>query len=95
MRRRDFADGQVRYLHNPKVIQAASYPDRLKFVFEARDVRFARSIISRWPGYAPTPLYDLKGWAAPLAVQGETGSDHGGGVGDRARHGRGLCRRRV
>lgn len=77
MARRDFAEGQVRYLRNPKVMRSAPYPDRLKYVLEARDARLAKSTISRWPGYAPTPLYHLKGWAAEIGVDAVYYKDEG------------------
>lgn len=58
-----------RHLANPAALPAGSpYPKSLKASLSRIDGLEALAEISRWPGYAPTPLHDLPGLAASLGV---------------------------
>lgn len=53
---------------NTSVSPACAYPDNLKSLFDQHHFDTARDVISRWPGYRPTPLKPLDGLARELGV---------------------------
>ena len=58
-----------RHLANPAALPAGSpYPDSLKAVASRMEGLQALAEIASWPGYAPTPLYDLPGLAKALGI---------------------------
>jgi len=74
--------GSLRHLVNPAALPAGSpYPDSLKAVASRIDGLQALAEISRWPGYAPTPLYELPGLAKALGVGRLWYKDEGGRFG--------------
>lgn len=55
-------------LPNSRVDRAGPYPAKLRGILSLACAREARSVISAWDGYAPTPLHDLKGIAEACGV---------------------------
>ncbi len=53
---------------NASVTPAGAYPDELTSLFNQRQFDTARDVISRWPGYRPTPLKSLDGIARELGL---------------------------
>ena len=58
----------LRVFHNPLATPDAPYSSALQAILNEQDLAQARTEISRWPGYAPTPLLPLPGLAAQLGV---------------------------
>lgn len=58
----------LRVFHNPLTASDAPYSPALQTILNEQDLAQARTEISHWPGYAPTPLVPLPGLAAQLGV---------------------------
>ncbi len=63
-----FPDLLFRVLHNAGATPGAGYGKRQAAILNPSGLREARSCISAWPGYAPTPLVALPGLAAALGL---------------------------
>jgi len=55
---------------NPSACPGAAYGPEQAEVLNAGGLAAARETITRWPGYAPTPLVDLPGIAAASGIAG-------------------------
>jgi diaminopropionate ammonia-lyase len=58
----------ARVARNPGALRG-SYPTKLNAIISLHGHRAARSVIDTWPGYAPTPLYELPRTAEELGVR--------------------------
>ena len=56
-------------LTNPNASRGAQYGSEEAAILNDQSLARARSIITAWPGYAPTPLLDLAGLAATAQVR--------------------------
>ncbi len=61
------ASPEVKAFRNPRA-RRATYPDQLRSILSLEAQREARSVIERWPGYAPTPLLELPRTAEQLGL---------------------------
>jgi diaminopropionate ammonia-lyase len=57
----------LRVVHNAAV-ERGIYPVELRGILSSAAAAKARRVITGWPGYAPTPLVDLKGLARELDI---------------------------
>ena len=57
------------HFHNPAAAGAVPYPAELHDIASLQAAHRAADDIERWPGYAPTPLHDLKSLAAEIDVE--------------------------
>lgn len=62
-------DPQVRHIANTAALTRGPFPDDLRAIMDPTACRLAREAISRWPGYAATPLRSLPVLAAELGIQ--------------------------
>jgi diaminopropionate ammonia-lyase len=62
--------GRPDFLINPALDRARRYGDDLRAILSLDRAREAKAVISRWEGYAPTPLREL----APVAARAGVGS---------------------
>jgi diaminopropionate ammonia-lyase len=53
----------IQHVHNPRADRTAPYGDEAQIVLEPAACAAARREIETWPGYAPTPLLELPGFA--------------------------------
>lgn len=53
---------------NPRVLGPTSYPQQLAEILNRQQFESAFAEISTWPGYAPTPLYELSQFAGDAGV---------------------------
>lgn len=60
---------QVQHIANPAARSGGAFPERLHAIMDPKACRLAREAISRWPGYAETPLRSLPVLAAELGIQ--------------------------
>ena len=56
------------HVANPAVLGPCVYPEALETILAAADLETVRAEISRWPGYAPTPLVELRAMAEAAGV---------------------------
>ena len=61
-------NGKLKGFNNPYKSLAEAYPDELKAIASLQKARNAMSEISRWPAYAPTPLFNLENLANSIQV---------------------------
>ena len=61
-------NGKLKGFNNPHKSLAEAYPDELKAIASLQKARNAMSEISRWPAYAPTPLFNLENLANSIQV---------------------------
>ena len=61
-------NGKLKGFNNPHKSLAEAYPDELKAIASLQKARNAMSEISRWPAYAPTPLFNLENLANRIQV---------------------------
>lgn len=61
-------DLSARFLANPRLDRASAYGDDMRAILSARGALEAREAVSRWEGYAPTPLHSLPAMAAECGV---------------------------
>jgi diaminopropionate ammonia-lyase len=54
----------IQHVHNPRADRTAPYGDEPRAVLDPVACAAARREIETWPGYAPTPLLELPGFAA-------------------------------
>jgi diaminopropionate ammonia-lyase len=71
----------VQLVLNPNVDRTQSYGDALRSVLNEAGAQVAASEIRAWPGYAPTPLLSLPGFAASLGLGSVLYKDEGGRFG--------------
>ncbi len=71
----------VRIFHNPAAARGEPYPPALSCLLSTVEADRAADVITRWPGYAPTPLRDLPGTAAELGLASIRYKDEGGRFG--------------
>jgi len=64
-----YTSTEVRHLANPRVESGARYPAKLVEVFDERLAAEAQAEIRHWPGYAPTPLHNLKAVAEAAGLR--------------------------
>lgn len=67
---RVFLAGIARVFLNPRADRTVPYGPRQQAVLNARAFATAQAEITRWPGYAPTPLRRLDALAARLGIAG-------------------------
>lgn len=63
-----FFETDVRCFDNPRIDARTDYPPRLEAVLSRQMFEAVRREITRWPGYRPTPLHDLRGLAQQIEV---------------------------
>lgn len=63
-----FTDLSARFLANPRLDRVSAYGDSMRAILSASGARAAREAVSRWEGYAPTPLRSLPAIAAECGV---------------------------
>jgi len=63
-----FKTTKLSHFANVKARNGTLYPDKLKITFDIIDTVQPYNEISRWPGYAVTPLHHLDGIAAQINV---------------------------
>jgi diaminopropionate ammonia-lyase len=56
------------HIANPAVLRHFPYPPALEPILAAADLDAVRAEITSWPGYAPTPLHDLRAMAEAAGV---------------------------
>jgi diaminopropionate ammonia-lyase len=56
------------HIANPAVLRHFPYPPALEPILAAADLEAVRAEITSWPGYAPTPLHDLRAMAEAAGV---------------------------
>lgn len=61
-------DGKLSCFNNPRKAPLDAYPGELKVITSLQKSRKAVSEISRWPDYAPTPLYSLERLAKAIQI---------------------------
>ena len=61
-------NGKLKGFNNPHKSLAEAYPDELKAIASLQKAENAMSEISRWPAYAPTPLFNLENLANSIQV---------------------------
>ena len=61
-------NGKIKGFNNPHKSLAEAYPDELKAIASLQKAGNAMSEISRWPAYAPTPLFNLENLANSIQV---------------------------
>lgn len=71
----------VRIFHNPAASRGEPYPQALRPLLNTEEAARAAEVITRWPGYAPTPLRNLPGTAAQLGLASIRYKDEGGRFG--------------
>lgn len=59
---------RARFLLNPRLDRVSDYGDARRAILSAAGAREARAAVSRWEGYAPTPLRSLPSIAAESGV---------------------------
>ena len=64
------------HVHNPRALPAVYGPMQARLL-NAQALDAAKRVISSWPGYAPTPLYDLPGLAGALNLARLSYKDEG------------------
>lgn len=64
-----FADYPLRHCHNTKAVSDSSYGPRQSAVLDEAGFDRARKEIQTWPGYARTPLIELKGLARQAGIE--------------------------
>jgi diaminopropionate ammonia-lyase len=74
----------LKFILNPRLDRARPYGDAEKAILSLQGAREAHATISRWEGYAPTPLRDLGPVAAETGVAAVRYKDEGGRFGLRA-----------
>ena len=58
----------LRHLANPRKVEASDYPAELRDIVSRSDGLAALAEIETWPGYEPTPLHELAGFARRLGI---------------------------
>ncbi len=56
-------------LTNPSAVGDQACPEKVKAILPPARCALARETISKWPGYAPTELYELTGLSNALGVK--------------------------
>ncbi|MGA8258648.1 MAG: diaminopropionate ammonia-lyase [Arenicellales bacterium] len=72
-----YGTAEIHHLHNPEFEPDAGYPVELAEVLDAQRIAEAQDEISRWDGYAPTPLHSLDTLAQAAGVAGVYYKDEG------------------
>ncbi|HEX6143464.1 MAG TPA: diaminopropionate ammonia-lyase [Geminicoccaceae bacterium] len=73
--------GEARFLLNPRASDAAVPGPALEDVLGPAGFERARTVITGWPGYAPTPLRSLPGLASAIGIAALGYKDEGGRFG--------------
>lgn len=72
-----FTDLSARFLANPRLDRVSAYGNSMRAILSASGAREAREAVSRWEGYAPTPLRSLPAIAAECGVSQVLYKDEG------------------
>ncbi len=58
-----------RHVHNPRARAGVPYGGRAAELLKAVDFDAVWREVPSWPSYGPTPLYDLRGFAAAAGIE--------------------------